>query len=173
MVMGMTMAEKILAVHSGKDKVVSGEYIYANVDMVMGHDVSIPRAIRIFKEMGAKKVFDKDKVVIIEDHFVPNNNIDTAEQCKLIRQFAVKQDITHYYPVGHGGICHAFLPERGMIHPGELVVAGDSHTTTYGALAALGMGIGATDIAAVMALGRIWLKVPETIKMELEGMPRQ
>lgn len=169
--MGMTMAEKILAAHSGKEAVTPGEYVYANVDLVMGHDVSAPRAIKIFKQLGSGKVFDKDKIVLIEDHFVPNNNINSAEQCKTMREFAVEQSITHYYPVGRAGICHAFLPENGMVMPGHLIVGGDSHTCTYGAVGAFGTGVGATDLAAAIALGKLWFKVPETIKIVFKGVP--
>lgn len=169
--MGMTMAEKIFADHSDKEEVKPGEYIFANLDLVMGHDVSAPRAIRIFRKMGAKKVFNKDKVVLLEDHFVPNKDVNSAENCKLMKEFALEQELTHYYPVGRAGICHAFLPESGMVLPGQLIVGGDSHTCTYGALAALGTGVGATDLAVAMALGKLWFKVPETIKITFKGKP--
>jgi 3-isopropylmalate/(R)-2-methylmalate dehydratase large subunit len=173
-VMGMTIAEKILAAHVEESilDIRSGGYVNCCLDLVMGHDVSAPRAIRVFREIGAKRVFDKDKVVLIEDHFVPNSTINSAIHCQVLKKFALEQRLTHYYPVGTAGICHAFLPEHGLVKPGQLIIGGDSHTCTYGALGAMSTGVGATDLLAAMALGKMWFKVPETTKIVFHGRPQ-
>ncbi|MDR1069688.1 MAG: 3-isopropylmalate dehydratase large subunit [Gracilibacteraceae bacterium] len=171
--MGMTVAEKILAAHSADPvrELRGGSFVNCRLDLVMGHDVSAPRAIRLFRAMGAKRVFDKDKVVILEDHFVPASSINSAIHCQVLKEFAREQELTHYYPVGTGGICHALLPELGLIKPGQLIAGGDSHTCTYGALGALSTGVGATDLAVAMALGKMWFKVPESLKVVFTGRP--
>ncbi|MBN1254534.1 MAG: 3-isopropylmalate dehydratase large subunit [Deltaproteobacteria bacterium] len=167
--MGMTITEKILAAHAGVEKVAPGEIINAQVDVALGNDITAPLAIKAFGEMGANKVFDKDKVILVPDHFTPNKDIQSAEQCRLMREFAQEQDLTHYLEVGRMGIEHALLPEMGLVGPGYLVIGADSHTCTYGALGAFATGVGSTDLAAAMAAGEIWLRVPETIKFIYRG----
>ncbi len=165
----MTLAEKILAAHAGKEKVAPGEFIMARVDLVMAEDLTAGIAIRQFKNMGAKRVFDPDKVVMVSDHFVPTKDVAAAEAIKKIRSFVNKQGI-HYYEIGpQSGIEHVILPENGLVLPGDLVVGADSHTCTYGALGAFATGMGSTDTAAVMATGEVWLKVPHTIRFNYEG----
>ena len=167
--MGMTITEKILAAHAGVEKIAPGEIINAQVDVALGNDITAPLAIKAFGEMGAHKVFDKDKVILVPDHFTPNKDIQSAEQCRLMREFAQEQDLTHYLEVGRMGIEHALLPEMGLVGPGYLVIGADSHTCTYGALGAFATGVGSTDLAAAMATGEIWLRVPETIKFIYSG----
>jgi 3-isopropylmalate/(R)-2-methylmalate dehydratase large subunit len=167
--MGMTITEKILAAHAGVEKVAPGEIINAQVDVALGNDITAPLAIKAFGEMGANKVFDKDKVILVPDHFTPNKDIQSAEQCRLMREFAQEQDLKHYLEVGRMGIEHALLPEMGLVGPGYLVIGADSHTCTYGALGAFASGVGSTDLAAAMATGEIWLRVPETIKFIYRG----
>lgn len=171
--MGMTMTQKILAAHAGLDEVKAGQFIEANLDIVLGNDVTTPVAIKEFKKMGAKGVFDKDKVVIVPDHFTPNKDIKAAEQCKMVREFAVERDVTNYFEVGQMGIEHCLLPERGLVVAGDVVIGADSHTCTYGALGAFSTGIGSTDMAAGMARGKAWFKVPSALKFELTGKPQQ
>ena len=161
--MGMTITEKILAAHAGLEEVKTGELINAKVDIALGNDITGPVAIKEF-QMGVKKVFDPDKVVMIPDHFSPNKDIKSAEQCKNLRDFARSQELTHYYEVGQMGIEHCLLPELGIVAPGDLVIGADSHTVTYGALGAFATGVGSTDLAAAMATGEVWLRVPETIR---------
>jgi 3-isopropylmalate/(R)-2-methylmalate dehydratase large subunit len=163
----MTLAEKILAAHSGKKQVSAGEFINCKVDMVLSNDITAPIAIREFRKLGVK-VFDPQKVVMVPDHFTPNKDISSAEQAKLVREFAREQGII-YFEVGQVGIEHVLLPEKGLVLPGDVVVGADSHTCTYGALGAFATGMGSTDIAVAMATGDIWMKVPPTIKFIFHG----
>jgi 3-isopropylmalate/(R)-2-methylmalate dehydratase large subunit len=167
--MPMTITEKILASHSGKDEVFPGELIDVNVDIMMGHDLSCPEAIQHFESIGANKVFDPDRIVLVPDHFTPNKDVRAAENCKRMREFAKQQGITHYYEVGEMGIAHALLPEKGLVLPGDVVVGGDSHTCSYGALGAVATGVGSTDLAAAMLTGSLWFKVPATRKFLYYG----
>ncbi|NLM45419.1 MAG: 3-isopropylmalate dehydratase large subunit [Firmicutes bacterium] len=170
--MGMTIAEKILARHADKDCVRPGELINARVDLVLGNDVTAPVAIKEFRRLGVEKVFDRDRIALVPDHFTPNKDIQSAEQAKIVREFAREQDITYYFEVGRMGIEHALLPEEGLALPGEIIVGADSHTCTYGALGALATGVGSTDMAAAMALGEAWFKVPPTLKFIFRGTLR-
>jgi 3-isopropylmalate/(R)-2-methylmalate dehydratase large subunit len=163
----MTIAEKILAAHAGKTKVSAGEFINCKVDMVLSNDVTAPIAIREFRKLGVK-VFDPRKVVMVPDHFVPNKDINSAEQAKLMREFAREQGII-YFDIGETGIEHVLLPEKGLVLPGDVVVGADSHTCTYGAVGAFATGMGSTDIAMAMATGDVWMKVPPTIKFVFNG----
>ncbi|WP_027338797.1 3-isopropylmalate dehydratase large subunit [Halonatronum saccharophilum] len=167
--MGMTMVEKILAAHSGKDKVKPGELVNAKLDMVLGNDVTTPVAVKEFAKIGLDKVFDKERVAIVPDHFAPNKDINSAEQCKMIREFAHEKEIKNYFEIGDMGIEHCLLPEKGLALPGDIIIGADSHTCTYGALGALATGVGSTDMAAGMATGEAWFKVPETIKFVYNG----
>lgn len=167
--MGMTAAEKIIAAHAGKETVKPGELVKAKVDLILGNDITAPVAIREFKKIGLNKVFDKERIVLVPDHFTPNKDIASAEQAKIMKEFAREQGITHYYEVGRMGIEHALLPELGLTLPGEIIIGADSHTCTYGAVGALATGIGSTDMAAAMALGETWFKVPSTIKFVYQG----
>jgi 3-isopropylmalate/(R)-2-methylmalate dehydratase large subunit len=167
--MGMTLAEKILAAHASLEKVSPGQLIRVPVDLVLANDITAPIAIREFERIGVGKVFDRSKVVLVADHFVPNKDIKSAEQCKVMRDFARAQRLTYYYDVGTMGIEHALLPEQGLVLPGDLVIGADSHTCTYGALGAFATGMGSTDIAAAMAGGQTWLRVPQTIKFVYHG----
>jgi len=164
----MTLAEKILAAHTDKKKVSPGEFINVRVDLVMANDITAPIAIREFQRIGVDKVFDPKRVVMVPDHFVPNKDIASAEQAKLMREFAHEQEIL-YFEVGQMGIEHVLLPEQGLVLPGDVVIGADSHTCTYGALGAFATGMGSTDIAAAMATGDIWMKVPPTIKLIYHG----
>ena len=170
--MGMTITEKILADHAGRKEVSPGQLINAKVDIALGNDITAPIAIEQFKRAGAKRVFDKEKVVLVPDHFVPNKDIKSAEQCKILREFAREHGLTHYFEVGEMGIEHALLPEKGLVLPGDLVAGADSHTCTYGALGAFSAGVGSTDLAAAMVTGELWFKVPETIKLIYYGQLR-
>lgn len=165
---GSTISEKILAAHSGKDKVSPGDFLNVRVDLVMANDITAPIAIREFERIGVKSVFDPKRVVMVPDHFVPNKDIPSAEQAKLMREFAWEQGVI-YFEVGSGGIEHVLLPEKGLVLPGEVVVGADSHTCTYGALGAFATGMGSTDIACAMATGEIWMKVPPTIRLVYHG----
>ena len=167
--MGMTMTQKILAAHAGLDKVEAGQLIMGKLDLVLGNDITAPVAIREFKRMGAQKVFDKKKVALVPDHFTPNKDIKSAEQCRILREFAYDMDIENYFEVGQMGVEHALIPEKGLVVPGDVVIGADSHTCTYGALGAFSTGVGSTDMAAGMATGQAWFKVPETIKFVLKG----
>ena len=166
--MGMTMTQKILADHSGVKEVHAGELIEANVDIVMANDITGPMALPIFKKM-ADKVFDKDKVVLVPDHFTPNKDIKSAENSKAIREFSREQGLTHYMEQGKCGVEHAILPESGIVVAGDAVIGADSHTCTYGAIGAFSTGVGTTDIATGMATGQLWFKVPSAIKFNLHG----
>ncbi|PRX21139.1 3-isopropylmalate/(R)-2-methylmalate dehydratase large subunit [Orenia metallireducens] len=167
--MGMTMVEKILAAHAGKDKVRPGELVNAKLDLVLGNDVTTPVAVKEFKKIGIENVFDKERIAIVPDHFVPNKDINSAEQVKMIREFAEEKEIKNFFELGEMGIEHCLLPEKGLVVPGDIVIGADSHTCTYGALGALATGIGSTDMAAGMATGEAWFKVPETIKFVYKG----
>lgn len=169
--MSMTITEKILARASGRDTVEPGDIIRVKVDLVMGHDVTLPLSVLEFRRMGATQVFDPTRVVAVNDHFAPAASAQAAEQIKIVRDFAREQDLAHYYEPGCGqsGVCHALLPEEGLILPGTVVLGADSHTTTYGALGAFATGMGSTDIAAAMALGETWLKVPESLRLHYSG----
>ncbi len=167
--MGMTLTEKILAAHAGRDTVVPGEIINARVDIALGNDITAPIAIDQFRKSGAKSVFDKDRVVLVPDHFVPNKDINSAMQAKVLRDFAREQNLTHYFDIGQMGVEHALLPEQGIVGPGDLVIGADSHTCTYGGIGAFSTGVGSTDLAAAMITGEIWLRVPETILFVFKG----
>jgi len=167
--MTMTITEKILAAHAGREVVEPGELIEVKLDLLLGNDITAPLAIAEFQKTGAQKVFDPEKVVLIPDHFTPNKDIKSAEQAKILRDFARQQNLHHYYEVGRVGIEHAFLPEQGLVLPGDCVIGADSHTCTYGALGAFSTGVGSTDLAAAMITGETWLKVPATIKVIYYG----
>jgi len=168
----LTLAEKILAAHAGKDKVTPGELINVRVDLVLSNDITAPIAIKEFQRIGVKKVFDPQKVVMVPDHFIPNKDILSAEQAKLMREFALEQGLV-YFEVGRMGIEHVLLPEQGLVLPGDVVIGADSHTCTYGALGAFSTGMGSTDIASAMACGEIWMKVPPTIRFVYQGKLRR
>ena len=165
------MTQKILAAHAGLDKVEAGQLIEADLDLVLGNDITSPVAIHEMDKMTVKTVFDKDKIALVPDHFVPNKDIKSAEHCKCVRQFAMKHDITNYFEVGQMGIEHALLPEKGLTVAGDVIIGADSHTCTYGALGAFSTGVGSTDMAAGMATGKAWFKVPSAIKFNLTGKP--
>ena len=167
--MGNTITEKILAAHCGKKSVKAGEFIEPKVDIALGNDITAPLAVKEFRKVGAKKVFDKNKVVLVMDHFTPNKDIDSAEQVKFVREFAREQRIVNYFEGGNCGVEHALLPEQGIVVPGDLVIGADSHTCTYGAMGAFSTGVGSTDLAAAMITGKIWLKVPAAIKFVYKG----
>jgi len=167
--MAMTITEKILARAGGKDKVCPGELVSAKIDLVMCHDVTAPAAVSMLKAKGIDKVFDAEKIVVTPDHFQPAKDIKSAELHKRLDDWVREKGIKHYYPVGRAGVCHALLPEQGHIRPGEVIVAGDSHTCTYGAFAVFSTGIGSTDLAAVIATGELWFKVPASMKIVLDG----
>ncbi len=164
-----TMAQKILAYHCERDYVSEGEIIEVDVDVVLGNDITMPIAIKEFEKIGVDEIFDREKVVIVPDHFTPNKDIKSAQQCKFIREFARKHNIKNYFEVGRLGIEHALLPELGLVLPGDLVIGADSHTCTYGALGAASTGVGSTDVAVAMATGKAWLMVPGTIKFVYTG----
>ncbi len=167
--MGMTMTQKILAKHAGLEQVTPGQLIKAKLDLVVGNDVTTPVAVTEFNKIGIDKVFDIGKIAIVPDHFTPNKDIKSAEQCKYIRDFAKEKDIINYFEIGQMGIEHALIPEKGLVVAGDVVIGADSHTCTYGALGAFSTGVGSTDMAAGMATGEAWFKVPEAIKFELKG----
>ncbi|GBE02416.1 2,3-dimethylmalate dehydratase large subunit [bacterium BMS3Bbin06] len=165
----MTITEKILAAHCGRDEVHPGDLINARVDIVLANDITAPIAIREFEKIGATEVFDKSRVVFVPDHFAPQKDIKAAQQCKLLKDFSRKYDIEMYFEVGRMGVEHALLPEQGIVVPGDLVIGADSHTCTYGALGAFASGVGSTDVAAAMATGECWFKVPESMKFIYYG----
>lgn len=167
----MTMTQKILAAHAGLETVTAGQLIEANLDLVLGNDITSPVAIHEMDKMKVQTVFDKDKIALVPDHFVPNKDIKSAEHCQCVRQFAKKHEITNYFEVGEMGIEHALLPEKGLVVAGDVVIGADSHTCTYGALGAFSTGVGSTDMAAGMATGKAWFKVPSAIKFILTGKP--
>ena len=168
--MGMTMTQKILAAHAGLDTVEAGQLIEAKLDIVMANDITGPMALPIIRQM-SDKVFDKDKVVLVPDHFTPNKDIKSAENSKAIREFAKDQGLSWYFEQGKSGVEHAILPEAGVVAAGECIIGADSHTCTYGALGAFSTGVGTTDIATGMAMGELWFKVPSAIKFVLTGKP--
>ena len=170
--MGMTMTQKILAFHAGLDRVQAGQLIEANLDIVLGNDITSPVAIDAFEKNGASGVFDNGKIALVMDHFTPNKDIKAAEQCRRVREFADKYDIRNYFDVGNMGIEHALLPEQGIVGPGDAVIGADSHTCTYGALGAFSTGVGSTDMACGMITGKAWFKVPSAIRVELTGKLR-
>ncbi|MBO5081355.1 MAG: 3-isopropylmalate dehydratase large subunit [Lachnospiraceae bacterium] len=167
--MGMTMTQKILAHHAGLETVTAGQLINAKLDIVLGNDITTPVAVNEFKKAGFDQVFDKDRVAIVLDHFVPNKDIKAAEQSKTCREFACEHCVSHFYDVGKMGIEHALLPEQGVVTAGDCIIGADSHTCTYGALGAFSTGVGSTDMAAGMATGMAWFKVPSAIRFELKG----
>lgn len=167
--MGMTISEKILAAHYDKKEVTAGELINVKLDIILGNDITAPLAIKEFEKIGAMKVFDKEKIIFVLDHFTPNKDINSAKQCKMIREFARKHELINFYDGGDVGIEHALLPEKGLVLPGDIVIGADSHTCTYGALGAFSTGIGSTDLAAAMITGETWFKVPESIKFIFNG----
>ncbi|MBI5190173.1 MAG: 3-isopropylmalate dehydratase large subunit [Nitrospirae bacterium] len=171
--MPMTITEKILAAHCGKKEVAPGELINAKVDMVLANDITAPIAIQEFRRAGAKKVFDKNRIALVPDHFTPNKDINSAEQAKLLREFSKEHNLTNYFEVGRMGVEHALLPEQGIVVSGDVVIGADSHTCTYGALGAFATGVGSTDVAAAMITGEIWFKVPESIKFVYYGKLRK
>lgn len=167
--MGMTITEKILAAHAGKEFVEPGELINAQLDIVLGNDITAPVAINEFEKLGVPSVYDADKVVLVPDHFTPNKDIKSAELAKVLREFAKKHKLTNYFEVGRMGIEHCLLPEQGIVLPGDVIIGADSHTCTYGALGAFATGVGSTDMAAGMATGEAWFRVPESIKFIYYG----
>ncbi len=171
--MAMTMTQKILAAHAGLDKVEAGELILVNLDRVLGNDITSPVAIREFDKLGFDKVYDTEKVTMVMDHFAPNKDIKAAIQCKMCRDFCGEKDVTHFYDVGKMGVEHALLPEKGLVISGDVVIGADSHTCTYGALGAFSTGVGSTDMACGMAIGKAWFKVPSAIKFVLKGKLRK
>jgi 3-isopropylmalate/(R)-2-methylmalate dehydratase large subunit len=170
--MSMTMTQKILAAHCGLDTVTAGQLIEADLDMVLGNDITAPVAIGEFEQAGAERVFSKEKIALVLDHFTPCKDIKSAQQCKQVREFAQKHGIVHFYDVGEMGIEHALLPEKGIVGAGDCIIGADSHTCTYGALGAFSTGVGSTDMAAGMATGKAWFKVPSAIQIRLTGKPR-
>lgn len=171
--MGMTMTQKILAAHGGLDVVVPGQLIEVDLDMVLGNDVTAPVAIKEMHKFKEQTVFHKDKVALVPDHFTPNKDIKSAENCKCMREFAINHEISNYFEIGEMGIEHALLPEKGLVVAGEVIIGADSHTCTYGALGAFSTGVGSTDMAAGMVTGKAWFKVPSAIKFVLTGKPQR
>ncbi|MHB1361301.1 MAG: 3-isopropylmalate dehydratase large subunit [Thermoleophilia bacterium] len=169
----MNITEKILARSCGREEVQPGDFIDARLDLALANDITAPLAIKEFEAAGIQQVWDKEKVVMVCDHFVPNKDIKSAEQAKLVRDFARRQGLTNFFDVGRMGIEHVILPEKGLVVPGDVVIGADSHTCTYGALGAFATGVGSTDLAAGMATGKVWLRVPETIRFNYEGEPRR
>lgn len=169
--MGMTMTQKILAAHAGLDEVVPGQLIEAQLDLVLGNDITSPVAINEFEKCGAHAVFDRERIALVLDHFTPNKDIKAAEQCRQVRAFAEKYEITNFFDVGRMGIEHALLPEQGLVGPGDCIIGADSHTCTYGALGAFSTGVGSTDMAAGMMTGKAWFKVPSAIRVVLQNKP--
>ena len=169
--MGMTMTQKILAAHAGLAEVKAGQLIEADLDLVLGNDITTPVAVNEMKKMDNQTVFNHDKIALVMDHFIPNKDIKSAENCKCCREFACRHDITNYFDVGEMGIEHALLPEKGLVVAGDAVIGADSHTCTYGALGAFSTGVGSTDMAAGMVTGKAWFKVPSAIKFNLIGKP--
>ena len=171
--MGMTMTQKILAAHAGLPSVEAGQLIEADLDLVLGNDITSPVAIHEMDKFKKQEVFDKDKIALVMDHFIPNKDIKSAEHCKCVREFACKNEITNYFDVGEMGIEHALLPEKGLTVAGDVIIGADSHTCTYGALGAFSTGVGSTDMAAGMVTGKAWFKVPSAIKFNLVGKPEK
>jgi 3-isopropylmalate/(R)-2-methylmalate dehydratase large subunit len=173
MIVGNTITEKILMAHTELKEISAGQLINAKVDIALGNDITAPIAIKEFKKAQGENVFDKDKIALVLDHFTPNKDINSAQQCKFIREFAIEQQITHFFEAGQVGVEHALLPEQGIVLPGDLVIGADSHTCTYGALGAFATGVGSTDLAATMLTGELWFKVPQSMKFVINGkMPK-
>jgi len=170
--MPMTITEKILAAHAGKETVTPGELIQVNVDLALANDITAPLAINVFHDLGAREVFNWERIALVPDHFVPNKDIESAQQVKVIREFARKHQIKYFFELGETGIEHVILPEKGLISPGDLVIEADSHTCTYGALGAFSAGMGSTDLGAILVTGKTWLKVPASIMLVYEGRLR-
>lgn len=171
--MAMTVTQKILAAHAGREEVFTGELLRVPVDLALANDITAPLAISEFEKAGARQVFDREKIVLVPDHFAPNKDIKSAEQCKRMREFARRMEITHYYEIGRMGVEHALLPEEGLVRPGMVIIGADSHTCTYGAMGAFATGMGSTDLAAAWITGWTWLKVPEAMKFIVRGrLPR-
>jgi len=170
--MAMTITEKILAAHAGRESVSPGELIEVDVDLALANDITAPLAMNVFNDLGTETIFDRNRVALVPDHFVPNKDIASAQQVKLMREFARKHQVRHFYELGETGIEHVILPEKGLVAPGDLVIGADSHTCTYGALGAFSAGVGSTDLGAILATGKIWLKVPATLKLVYEGSLR-
>lgn len=169
----MSQTRRILAEHSGRASVKPGEFVEVPVDLVLANDITAPLAIEEFGRLGRESVFDRDRVVLVLDHFTPNRDVASADQCAFVRRFALEQGLSHFYDGGEVGIEHVLLPEQGLVRPGMVIIGADSHTCTYGGLGAFATGMGSTDIAAAMATGRTWLKVPEAIEVALSGRPRK
>jgi len=169
----MTITEKILASHAGRDSVVPGELVMAKLDVVLANDITAPLGIEEFRKASVKQVFDKSKIILVSDHFTPNKDIKSAEQCKMVRDFAREQGLINYFDVGKMGIEHALLPEQGLVLPGDAILGADSHTCTYGAVGAFATGSGSTDFAAAMITGEAWFKIPESIKFIFYGKPQR
>ena len=167
--MAMTITQKILAAHAGREEVFPGELLRVPVDLALANDITAPLAISEFEKAGARQVFDREKIVLVPDHFAPNKDIKSAEQCKGMREFARRMEITHYYEIGRMGVEHALLPEEGLVRPGMVIIGADSHTCTYGAMGAFATGMGSTDLAAAWITGWTWLKVPEAMKFIVKG----
>ncbi|HCN18751.1 MAG: 3-isopropylmalate dehydratase large subunit [Planctomycetes bacterium RIFCSPHIGHO2_02_FULL_50_42] len=171
--MVMTLAEKIIAAHTDQAEVQAGQFVYAGVDFCLGNDITAPIAIKEFEDAGIERVFDRKRIALVPDHFTPNKDIASAEQVKMLRRFAERHRIEYFFEIGRMGIEHALLPEMGLVLPGDLVIGADSHTCTYGALGAFAVGVGSTDLAACFATGKVWLRVPETIRFMFDGkLPR-
>ncbi len=168
----MTIAEKILAAHAGQEAVEPGDLVQVSVDFALGNDITAPIAIRIFREAGIKRVFDPERIALVADHFCPNKDIKSAEQAKILRDFAREQGLSHHYDGGEAGVEHVLLPEKGLVLPGDVIIGADSHTCTYGALGAFATGVGSTDLAATMITGKTWFKVPESVKLIYTGALR-
>ena len=167
--MGMTITEKIIAAHCGRDAVKPGEFVFADVDIALGNDITAPIAIQEFAAAGIERVWNRERVALVPDHFTPAKDIASAQHAKVLREFAHAQGLTHYWEIGRMGVEHALLPEQGVVGPGDLIIGADSHTCTYGALGAFATGVGSTDLAAVMAIGKVWLRVPESMKFTFTG----
>lgn len=168
----MTIAEKILAAHAGLENVEPGQLVEVDVDLALGNDITAPIAIKTFRQAGVNSVFDKEKIALVSDHFIPNKDIMSAEQARLLREFAAEQGIVHHYDGGESGVEHVLLPEKGLVLPGDVVIGADSHTCTYGAMGTFATGVGSTDLAATMMTGKTWFKVPESIKFVYKGKLR-
>lgn len=169
--MGMTLTEKILAAHAGVDRVRPGDLVEARVDFCFANDITAPLTIREFEKIGVATVFDRERVGMVPDHYAPNKDIASAEQCKVMREFVRKHDLPHYYEIGRAGIAHVLLAEEGFVLPGEVFVGADSHTCNHGALGAFSTGVGSSDLAATMATGQLWFRVPETLRFIFHGRP--
>ena len=167
--MGQTITEKILGAHANTDRVIPGDLINVRIDLALANDITAPIAIELFEKTGVPSVFDRKKIALVPDHFVPNKDVNSAKQVQVMRQFAKKYEIQHFFELGEMGIEHVVLPEQGLVLPGDVVIGADSHTCTYGALGAFATGVGSTDIAAAMVTGEVWFKVPESMRFEFHG----